>query len=177
MVYGIVQQSGGGIDVETAPGAGTTFRIALPTTDRAEARPAAPAAAAVGGSETVLVVEDESALRLLTRRVLVNAGYDVLMAEDADEARRLFTQRADVKLLLTDVVMPRVDGPELAAHLERERPGLRVLYVSGYSSDAVTQRASLAPGIELVQKPFTAEALLSSVRRVLDAPHRPPRPG
>jgi PAS domain S-box-containing protein len=171
MVYGIVEQSGGGIEVESALGVGTTFRIYLPAAE--EEAPASTAAGTLtrsgGGAETVLVVEDEAALRHLTRRVLATAGYDVLVASDADDALVQFAaRRTDIKLLVTDVVMPRMDGYALGERLQRDAPSLKVLYVSGYSSDVIANRGGLAPGVDLLQKPFTAQVLLANVRRVLD---------
>jgi CheY-like chemotaxis protein len=172
MVYGIVEQSGGGVEVETAPGAGTTFRIYLPVAASGAQAPAAGVAVAKGGgAETVLVVEDEDALRQITTRVLTGAGYDVIAADGADEAIRLFEERrGTVKLLVTDIVMRGMDGLKLAEHLQRADPHLRVLYVSGYSDDAIANHGVLDAGIELLEKPFTTEALLTNVRRVLDRP-------
>jgi PAS domain S-box-containing protein len=173
MVYGIVEQSGGGVEVETALGVGTTFRIYLPVAANGTlAATAKEAVAKGGGAETVLVVEDEAALRQITTRVLKTAGYDVIAADGADEAIRLFEERrGKVKLLVTDIVMRGMDGLKLAELLRGKDPHLRVLYVSGYSDDAIANHGVVEAGIDLLEKPFTTDTLLTNVRRVLDQPH------
>jgi two-component system, cell cycle sensor histidine kinase and response regulator CckA len=122
-----------------------------------------------GGSETVLLVEDEQALRRLTRLLLERAGYRVFDAADPAAAEAIFRERgASIELLLTDVVMPGSSGPSLFARLSAERPALRVLYISGYTDDAVAHHAGLSPQAAFLQKPFTTAALMSKVREVLD---------
>ena len=172
-VHGIVKQSGGHISVSTAPGAGTTFRIYLPRVQE-EAAAGSPGPASTRlprGSETILLVEDEPEVRALARDVLAQVGYRVLAVAEPAEARRLVEQpQSAVDLLVTDVVMPQMSGPELAAHLTARFPGLRVLHVSGYTSDALVSRGISPSDIALLQKPFTPGELARKVREVLDTP-------
>ena len=172
-VYGIVRQSGGHIAVDSAPGRGAMFRIYLP---RVEApldptdRPT-PVTAPAAGSETILLVEDEHLVRLLARKVLERAGYLVLVAAGGAEALDLAERYAGpIHLLLTDVVMPGMNGRELMRRLAPLRPDLRVLYMSGYADEAVAQHGVLDPGTAFLQKPFTPGGLADRVRRVLDTP-------
>ena len=188
-VYGIVRQSGGSITVYSEPGRGTSFKIYLPqaaanaATDSPEpADQPVPASEpeqevsprawpATRAYETILVVEDEPALRTLITRVLQSAGYNVATAVTAEEALAFATKSAPAPhLLLTDVILPGgLRGDELAARLEFIWPGLPVIYMSGYARDHLTTGGRLAPGIEYLEKPFTPEALTATVRRVLDA--------
>jgi two-component system, cell cycle sensor histidine kinase and response regulator CckA len=170
-VYGIVAQSGGSIRVQSEPGRGTTFKVFLPRVDEPLTAQAHPdAQPAVGGSETVLVAEDEDGVRALICEILGELGYEVLEAgrpEAAIEAMSAGGRR--VHLLLTDVVMPGMNGPQLAARLTALQPGLRVLYMSGYTGEAVAHHGVLEHGTHLLQKPFTPDALARKVREVLDA--------
>jgi PAS domain S-box-containing protein len=169
-VFGIVQQSGGGIWVYSEPGQGTTFKVYLPRVD-AELESARPsvAAAALRGSETVLLVEDEDQVRAVARRILERNGYQVLAPAGAEEALRLADEYpSQIDLLLTDVVMPRLSGAELSARLLQKRPGLRVLYVSGYTDGGIGAHGMLEEGAAFLQKPFTTESLARKVRSVLD---------
>jgi two-component system, cell cycle sensor histidine kinase and response regulator CckA len=171
-VYGIVQQSGGHIWLYSELGRGTTFRIYLPLVDEptATARRALPVQP-VGGSETVLVVEDNDAVRTAISRILRRAGYDVLEAEGAAEARALCSDAARViHLLITDVVMPQVSGPDLAIELSALRPQLKVLFMSGYSGNAITRHGVLREGLMFLQKPFSPESVTHAVREVLASP-------
>ncbi len=170
-VYGIVKQSGGYIEVDTEPGQGTTFRIYLPRLD-AEAAPVdritRPAAAA-GGTETILLVEDEEGVRELARDILRTSGYTVLEARNGPEALLLCERhQGPLDMLLTDVVMPRMSGRELAERLAPLRPDLSVLYMSGYTDDAVIRHGVLGAGTAFLQKPFTPAALVLRVRETLD---------
>ena len=172
MVYGIVRQSSGHIEVSSEPGKGTTFRVHLPrgVGNLAEAAPEPPSP--THGVETVLLVEDEPMVLDLGSRVLRSHGYRVLVASNAAEALQVAREHAGtIDLLLTDVVMPGLPGPELAARLETVTPGLRVLYVSGYADDSVA-RLGAEEGISFLAKPFTGEALAARVREVLDQPRR-----
>jgi len=172
-VFGIVKQSGGSITVRSAPGAGTTFEVYLPRVADAEAPVPAPGGAAQGskGRETVLLVEDDPAVRAFLRRSLEAAGYRVLEASEPDAGIRLVRDRQDeIHALVTDVVMPAMAGPELATALLELRPTLRVLFVSGYTANAALRSGVLPPGQAFLQKPFAGDELVSAVRRVLDAP-------
>jgi PAS domain S-box-containing protein len=172
-VYGIITQSGGAIEVHSAPGQGATFRIYLPEVDtevelQETTRPAQPLPA---GSGTVLVVEDELQVRELVQEVLLAEGYTVLTAADGDEGLHLCTAYdGPIDLLLTDVVMPGLSGPEMAQCILPMRPTLKVVYMSGYASDAMGDHGVLDPGTAFLQKPFTPDVLLGKVRETLDRP-------
>ena len=170
-VYGIVKQSGGHVWVYSESGLGTTFKVYLPRAEGpSEIETHIPSERAIAvGTETVLVVEDEDAVRLLTRTILERAGYRVFDAANAQHAETLFAQHMGLfNLLVTDVIMPGVSGPALFERLEQQHPGLKALYVSGYTNDMITNQGQLKPGVEFLQKPFTAEALTQRVRRILD---------
>ncbi len=167
-VYGVVAQSGGKIQVESEPGVGTTFEIRLPRCAQPALPPSSPSSPdRVGGSEAILVVEDEPLVRSITSRTLRDAGYRVLVAADAREALEL-AGSAELDLVVSDVVMPDMTGPMLARMLAERRTGLRVLFVSGYSRQAVAERGLEGGTPDYLQKPFTASALLQRVRQVLD---------
>ena len=174
-VYGIVQQAAGFIWVYSEPGRGTTFKIYLPQVDAATEGAAAGAAPAdlPRGTETVLVAEDEAAVRAVTRQVLARQGYVVLEAPHGGAALDIAAQhRGPIHLLVTDVVMPGLSGRQLADQLARLRPDTKVLYVSGYTDDAVVRHGVLEAGIAYLQKPFTTDSLARKVREVLDRPAR-----
>ena len=175
-VYGIVQLHRGWIEVASAPGAGTTFSVFIPASDDA-VEPAGTAAgpdALPGGSETILVVEDEAAVRLLVRTSLRRAGYQVFEAEDASAALRVWDERAGrIDLLLSDMVMPGgMSGAELAQRLRQQNPALKVIVASGYSRRTDTSDP-FGAGVEHLPKPFDVTTLARAVRRVLDG-QRPP---
>lgn len=172
-VYGIVRQSGGHVWVYSEPGTGTTFRIYLPvsTSEVPSEAPGHQPSRVLGGSETILVVEDEALVRTVTRAMLARRGYTVLVANDGDHAQRVASEHfGTIDLLLTDVVMPRANGRRVAERLRMLRPGLRVVYMSGYTEDAIVHHGVLEAGIVLLEKPFTEEDLARTVRAVLDAP-------
>jgi CheY-like chemotaxis protein len=171
-VYGIVKQSMGYIYVDSKPGAGTTFRIYLPRTDKPaeEIEPKVPRKEELPrGRETVLVVEDESAIRVFVAQVLRNQGYNVVEATGSGEAFLLAEKfPKEIDLLLTDVIMPAMNGPELAERLAAIHPEMKVLYMSGYPDETIARHGVLKKGVNFLQKPFTIEDLLASLRKVLD---------
>ena len=171
-VYGIATQAGGDVTIYSEPGVGTTVRVNLPATSGSES----PRGEAAGPplldarGETVLLVEDEQMVREPARRMLERHGYCVLVAADADEALDVAAgHQGHIHVLLTDVVMPRRSGKELSIEITAVRPNTRVLFMSGYSHDVIVHQGVLDEGVELIEKPFTAQALLHAVRRVLDA--------
>jgi PAS domain S-box-containing protein len=170
-VYGIVKQSGGNIWVYSEPDKGATFKIYLPLVDEpvAAAEPPRRAAEAQKGSETVLIVEDEEAVRALAGRTLLRDGYTVLEARSSEEALRLAAGHAGpIHLLLTDVVMPGMSGQLLARRLAGPHPDMKVIYMSGYTDNAIVHHGVLEAGLTLLQKPFTPKAVARLVREVLD---------
>jgi two-component system cell cycle sensor histidine kinase/response regulator CckA len=180
-VYGIVKQSGGSVYVYSEVGRGTSFKVYLP---RHEEAPAVSREIHVvprtetrsQGQETLLIVEDDNSVRALTRTVLRSYSYDVIEAVDADDALRLVSQYAQpIHLLVTDLVMPGMSGRELAERLTELRPQMKVLYVSGYTDDAVVRHGLLEAEVAFLQKPFTPSALASKVREVLDKQLAAPR--
>ena len=169
-VYGIVRQSDGQISVSSAPGSGTTFRIHLPRVDALveTSRVASPVTAPAAGTETILVAEDEQIVRALIRKVLEQAGYTVLLSDGGTEALQLAERHSGpIHLLVTDVVMPGMNGRELARRLLERRPDTKVLFLSGYAEEAVERHGVLEPGTAFMQKPFSPTALASRVREVL----------
>ncbi len=169
-VYGIVTQTAGTIDIHSQPGLGTTFTIMIPVTDeRAEPVKEPAAYERVPKGETILIVEDEEALRAVTRRIFTRSGYDVLTAADGREALALAGQHdGDIHLLVTDVVMPNMLGKEVAEKLCRLRPGIAVLYMSGYAQPVLASQGRLDPDVHLIEKPFTAAALIEKAGQVLN---------
>lgn len=173
-VYGIIKQSGGHVTVYSELGIGTTFRIYLPRVDKvvdgSRARFELPTIPT--GTETVLLVEDDDGVRSLTRHMLTNFGYTVLAAANGDEAERVAsTHNGPIHLLITDVVMPGAGGRIVAERLAARHPGVRVLFVSGYTDDAVVRHGILEEKIHFLPKPFSPNALGAKIREVLDADH------
>jgi CheY-like chemotaxis protein len=166
--YGIVRQSGGDIRVASAPGQGTTFSIYLPcTTEPVEPAGAPARPAPVHGQGTVLLVEDEPLVRRSTRKLLESLGYRVLEASSGEEALAL-DREVGFDLLVSDVVMPGMKGPELARRLQARRSGLPVLFISGYAASVIGSHEFPREGLRLLQKPFDAEALGRAVQEVLE---------
>ena len=172
-VYGIVKQSGGNIWVYSEPGMGTVLKVYLPRIDNADAPTIDKLAyevTAPRGTETILLVEDEDVVRGLTRKILMQAGYNVLDAAGGEEAIRLCrTHAGAIDLLLTDVVMPGISGKEIADRLLELRPETRILFMSGYTDEAIVQHGVLDEGVEFIQKPFTWVGLARKVRDVLNS--------
>jgi PAS domain S-box-containing protein len=171
-VYGVVKQSGGNISVYSEPGHGTTFKIYLPRVDEAVniAEPLLVRSDNLIGSETVLLVEDEQAVRDMAHEILKSNGYNVLRAGDGNEAMKVSEQfQGPIDLMVTDVVMPHLGGRELAEKLSVTRPGMRVLYMSGYTDDAIVHHGVLDGRAAFLEKPFTPDVLALKIREVLAA--------
>lgn len=170
--YGIIKQSGGNITAYSEPGQGTTFKIYLPANEMAaHSLAAAPARPAQGGHETILLVEDEAMVRSLVQSILQAEGYTVLEASHGSKALALAARhQGPIDLLLTDVVMPQMSGRELAEQLKTLRPQIKLLYMSGYTDDAVVRHGLLTAEVEYLSKPFSPNSLISKVREVLNKP-------
>jgi two-component system cell cycle sensor histidine kinase/response regulator CckA len=170
-VYGIIKQSDGYIWADSEPGQGTTFKIYLPHAEEVAetVAPDATYAPRPRGAETILLVEDEKGVRAMIRHFLKEEGYTVLEAGNSQEAFLHADQHKDaIHLLVTDVVMPGMNGRELAERMKSSRPDMKVLFVSGYTGDAIARHGVLGKGVNFLEKPFTAEGLTSKVREVLD---------
>jgi two-component system, cell cycle sensor histidine kinase and response regulator CckA len=170
--YGIVKQSKGYISVDSEPARGTTFKVYWPQANHDALKHASSAAVTApvkSAKETVLLVEDEAPVRMLAKRILERAGYQVLEAANGGDAEKLFALHVEqVDLVVTDVVMPGCGGPELFGRLQVRAPALRVLYMSGYTEQSAAHKAGIDRGLPFVQKPFTAAEFLRHVREALD---------
>jgi two-component system, cell cycle sensor histidine kinase and response regulator CckA len=168
-VHGIVMQSGGQIVVYSEPGHETTFKIYLPLSAGGVAAPKPPAPFADGGTETVLVVEDDPAVRSIVRTMLEARGYDVLAAEGGDEALAAIEQHdGRVALVLSDLIMRGLNGRQTVDRIRETQPDTKVLYMSGYTDDTVIRSGALEPGTAFIQKPFSGDDLARRVRELLD---------
>jgi two-component system cell cycle sensor histidine kinase/response regulator CckA len=168
-VFGIVQQSGGAVGVRSAPGKGTSLTVHVPRTDAPPSISQPLPVLRLRGDETILLTEDDDQLRRLARVALQQHGYQVLDAANGGEALLLCEQHdGPIALLLTDVVLPRMSGRHLAERLQPLRPAMKVLYMTGYTDDAIVRHGVDRGDVPLLQKPFTADELLGRVRRVLD---------
>jgi CheY-like chemotaxis protein len=173
-VFGIAQQSGGSVWVYSEPGKGTTFKVYFPRVD-GDLEKAIPLVAPLKlrGTETVLLVEDDDSVRAAAMGILRRHGYHVIAARHAGEALIQCEQHpGTIHLLLTDVVMPQMSGPELARRLAKVRPEMKIICMSGYTDDSVVRHGVLEATVDYIQKPLTMGALTRKVREVLDAPHR-----
>jgi signal transduction histidine kinase/CheY-like chemotaxis protein len=170
-VYGILRQSDGYIFAESQPGGGTTFRVLLPVSDESpglERQRSTTAEPRRSGGETILVVEDEESVRALVQKVLEKRGYNVLSAPNGAAALEIVGEGEPIDLLLTDIVMPGIPGQDLARRVAELRPGILVLFMSGYAEDAIAGRGMLGPDANFLEKPFTPSGLATIVRSVLD---------
>jgi two-component system cell cycle sensor histidine kinase/response regulator CckA len=175
-VYGIIAQAGGTVQIYSEPGIGTTITILLPATEENPHRDATPIADDdfPGHGQTILLVEDEPALRQVTDRILQRGGYTVLVAANGLEALRIIhTHAGEIPVLLTDVVMPGMLGKELGQHVTRLRPATRVLYMSGYAQPVLAGQGTLEPGVHLLEKPFTGTELLAAIHHQLNRSDQP----
>ena len=178
-IYGIITQAGGSAQITSDPGHGTTFTATFPVTDDAEP---SDSTQPVGGAqpqptvrqgETILLAEDEDSLRLLTQRILTRHGFTVLAATNGVDAIRLAdAHQGDIDLLLTDVIMPQMNGHDLANHLQKARPGIAVIYVSGYAEPMLAERSTLPAGVTLLSKPVSESEVIAAIRRALDTRRR-----
>jgi PAS domain S-box-containing protein len=173
-VFGIVKQSGGSVEVYSEPGRGTSVKVYLPRIDQpVSVDPQSAKKKNIRGSETILLVEDDEMVRTLVRETLQRDGYRILDAPGPIEARRMAEQhKQPIQLMITDVVMPKVSGRELADQLSKKRPDMKVLYMSGYTDNAILNNGILQKEVAFLQKPFTPGALIEKVREVLETPGR-----
>lgn len=167
-VYGIVKQSRGDIFLYSEPGAGTTFKLYFPATERSAEPPETKRVDAIGGRERLLLVEDDAHVRAYCETILQTAGYEVFAAADGDTAISILSKERGIVLLITDVVLPHMAGPELAKRVRELQPGVQVLYVSGYTENTVFRHGLVEGMDEFLPKPYTREQMLTAIRRVLE---------
>jgi len=171
-VYGIIKQNSGFVDVHSEPGQGTSFRIYMPRTETpiSEKPQIHEPRKDLNGNETILLVEDEESILELGKAILARHGYKVLTARNAPEALDLAERHPDrIDLLITDVVMPGVNGKDLVERLNTFRAGLRTIFISGYTADIISDHGVLDEGVQFLQKPFSVKSMAEKVREVLDS--------
>lgn len=169
IAYGIIKQHNGAIMVCSDAGLGTTFNIYLPLIDRCVADEASEKLPAIaGGTETILVVEDEILVGEYLKRLLKNAGYRVMVAVDGEEAMTMFEEHDDISLVLSDVVMPKKNGVELLMEIKQRKPGIKVIFISGYSADFIQKMGIIGDGVDYIVKPFEKNQILMKIREVLN---------
>ena len=169
IVHGIIKQHNGSILVSSELGKGTTFNIYLPLIEgQAVTEKSKMAAPLAGGIETLLVAEDEEIVRDLMKKILEKAGYKVIIADNGEDAVARFKEHDDISLVLSDVVMPRKNGKEMLDEIRKIKPGIKAVFISGYSADIFTQKGALEEGTEFITKPFKKDELLQKIREVLD---------
>jgi CheY-like chemotaxis protein len=168
-VYGIVKQHHGHIAAYSEVGHGTTFKIYLPRAANLQQNLIAPSEPAliVGGTETILVVEDDVAVRQIALHMLASLGYHTIQAQTGPDAIRLASEHQTIHLLLTDVIMPDMSGYEVCLQTTKLHPNIKVLYMSGYTADVIAHHGMLDPGVHLLQKPFTLKTLSQKIREIL----------
>jgi CheY-like chemotaxis protein len=170
MVYGIIKQHDGYINVYSEPGKGTTFKIYLPLIrSKIEEEKTADHYIMKRGTETILVAEDDTQVRDLTKHILEGFGYQVMEAEDGEEAMRVFNENKDrIQLLILDVVMPKKNGKEVYDEITKIRPDIKAIFTSGYNAEIIHKKGILEKGLGFITKPFSPQELLKKVREVLD---------
>ena len=171
-VYGFIKQSNGHVKIYSELGEGTTIKLYLPRYhgDEEAASAVEPGGSAKGHGETILIVEDDEGVRQYAAEILRDLNYQIIEAKDAASAMRLVDADKKFDLLLTDVVLPGKNGRELADEVERRRPGIKIIFMTGYSRNAIVHQGRLDPGIELISKPLIEGVLARRIRQVLDAP-------
>jgi PAS domain S-box-containing protein len=169
IVYGIIKQHNGSILVSSKPGEGTTFNIYLPLLEGNDIKEESKISALhAGGMETLLVVEDEEIVRVFMKKILERAGYKVIVSDNGEEAVARFKENDDISLVLSDVVMPRKNGKEMLDEMKKMKPGIKVVFISGYTADIISQKGMIEEGAEFITKPFNKGDLLMKVREILD---------
>ena len=170
-VHGFIKQSGGHIKIYSEPGEGTTVHVYLPRSySAASIEKEVPQPAKTTGSETILIVEDDPQVRSFVSETLSELNYRVLSASDAETALEVLDERSDIDLVLTDVVLPGMNGKALSAEIQKRCPDIHIIFMTGYSRNAIVHHGRLDAGVQLLQKPLTQSMVAAKIRRVLDSP-------